>query len=287
MGAANLTESFWNCRKRWDLERELTRLGWRSSTALKQRGPMCGAEMAGRILGYLDSRDDPQGGMGDLTPDRLEDIADYRGKPGLLFKALAKTGWIDDAGTPDAKWHDYAKLNGKRTSARVRQRQSRDKSQGKSRAQSHGQSRDQRDPVTVPVPVTDSPEGIPSGISFGDQGSPGSSRAEVEEILNWLAPNRKRQKPNARGEARELKSAMHYLLMAGPHLEQSLSADLQAEGITFPGALFARVAPRHFNDLVGRLAKSLPAGSKREGYARSSLAGAWGKWIKERQEVTS
>lgn len=287
MGAANLTESFWNCRKRWDLERELKRLGWKSATALRQRGPMCGAELAGRILAFLDSRDDTQGGMGDLTPDRLEDIADFRGKPGVLYKALANTGWIDGPNTPGAKWHDYSKLNGKRTAARRRKRESRGQSHDESRTQSQGQSRPVSPGwlgnVTVPVPVTEAPEGIPSQDSSRDQGSAPPS---VEELLLWLAPNRKRQKANAKGEARELKSAEHYQMVAGRFIADDMRERLRAEGIACPGALFAQVAPRHFNDLAGRLVKKIPDGPQnvREGYARSSLAAAWQEWIKERQE---
>lgn len=118
MATARILDSFWTCSKRKRLELILGKRG-HAWPADPNRGPMSAGECVARILAFLDTRGDPEGGMLDLAPADVEAEAGWVGAPGLLWEVLVSVGFVDVA--PGVKrWHDYASFNSKTISARNR-----------------------------------------------------------------------------------------------------------------------------------------------------------------------
>lgn len=122
---------FADCAKRWRLERAIDASGhkWR----LRGVGaPMSGYECLQRLLEYLSTRDDPDGGLAHLEPEEIEGFAGWRGKPGVFYAAAVACGFVEESGPGQPlRYHDYGEVNGsyvrERLDARRRANESRER----------------------------------------------------------------------------------------------------------------------------------------------------------------
>ena len=183
--AARIVEGLFTCAKRWALEAALIAAGHRwPRRPAKERLPMSGAELLGRLLCWLDTRGDPHGRMYDAGADAIALAAHWTGDPGVFVDALVKTGWLD-RDPQGLRWHGYGSLNGITLRDRQKKRRKRGDdagdTQGDKRRDEVGDKRakvgdGQGDRLGASVSESgDSSEGIPSDArARGASGAPAS-----------------------------------------------------------------------------------------------------------------
>lgn len=117
MPVARTTDEAFEHRKRWLLESRLQRTGivWGDA---RRRGPMSGLECVQRVWAHLDGLRRKDGNLEGIDAGDLEAIAGWPGEPGVLWRELIATGWIDDLGSGRFAWHDFADLNERAITAR-------------------------------------------------------------------------------------------------------------------------------------------------------------------------
>lgn len=136
--AARVVESLFLCSKRWDLEEKLLDLGHKwPRKSLRNRAPLCAAELVIRILCWLDLRGDPHGRMYGVAPAEIERAAHWTGTPGALVSALIATRWIDED-PAGMRWHGYGSLNRITLSDRAKKRDKRGDSGSQKRGTDEG-----------------------------------------------------------------------------------------------------------------------------------------------------
>ncbi len=120
MGVARTSEGLITGRKRSRLERWLVGQGheWKRLP----RTPLSALDCLLLLLSFLDERDDPWGRLGGLTVAEIEEESVWQGEPGLFWRGLVHSGFIDVDQDGTFAFHDYFSFNGKAIMARLRGR---------------------------------------------------------------------------------------------------------------------------------------------------------------------